>query len=214
MFADRTEAGRRLAAELEDHASTDAVVLGLPRGGVVVAAEVARALRCPLDVVVVRKLGAPIQPELAMGAIAEGGIRVLDELVAREVGADESAIARVEKRERGALDERVRRYRAGRQREPLDGRTAIVVDDGIATGATARAACLSARQAGASRIVVATPVAPPDAVAVLADVADEVVVVESPSPFRAVGRWYRNFDATTDEEVVTLLAGGAEEEAP
>lgn len=204
-FADRVEAGRRLAAALDDHRGADAVVLGLPRGGVVVAAEVARALGCPLDVVVVRKLGAPIQPELAMGAIAEGGVRVLDEFVAREVGADASDVAAVERRERAALDDRVRRYRGARPRQALDGRTAIVIDDGIATGATARAACVSVRQAGAARVVMAAPVAPPDAFDVLADVTDEVVVVETPTPFGAVGRWYRKFDATTDDEVVKLL---------
>jgi predicted phosphoribosyltransferase len=208
-FADRVEGGRRLAAELAGLAGTEAVVLGLPRGGVVVAAEVARALGCPLDVVVVRKLGAPIQPELAMGAIAEGDVRVLDEFVAREVGADAAAIATVERRERAALEERVRRYRGTRPRESLDGRTAIVIDDGIATGSTARAACESARRAGAARVVMATPVAPLDAFAVLADVTDDVVVVESPSPFGAVGRWYRKFDATTDDEVVALLAEAA-----
>ena len=205
-FADRVDAGQRLAEALAHLAGTPAVALGLPRGGVVVAAEVARVLGCPLDVVVVRKLGAPIQPELAMGAIAEGGVRVLDQGIARDVGADERAIARVEERERAVLEERVRRYRAGRPPEPLEGRTAIVIDDGIATGATARAACLSARAKGAASVVMAAPVAPTDAPSVLADVADALVVVASPSPFGAVGRWYRNFEATTDDEVVALLA--------
>lgn len=204
-FADRRDGGRRLAAALGRLALSQPVALGLPRGGVVVAAEVAAGLGCPLDVIVVRKLGAPIQPELAMGAIAEGGVRVLDGGVAREVGADAEAIARVERRERDLLEARVRLYREGRPRERLEGRTAIVIDDGIATGATARAACIAARDAGAARVVMAAPVAPRDARAVLADVADEVVVVETPSRFAAVGRWYRNFTATTDDEVVELL---------
>jgi len=204
-FADRRDGGRRLADALGRLALTQPVALGLPRGGVVVAAEVAAGLGCPLDVIVVRKLGAPIQPELAMGASAEGGVRVLDRVIAREVGADAAAIARVEQREREVLEARVRLYREGRPRERLEGRTAIVIDDGIATGATARAACIAARDAGATRVVMAAPVAPRDAPAVLAEVADEVVVVDSPLRFAAVGRWYRNFTATTDDEVVELL---------
>jgi putative phosphoribosyl transferase len=204
-FEDRRDAGRRLAAVLATRSLSQPVALGLPRGGVVVAAEVASVLGCPLDVVVVRKLGAPVQPELAMGAIAEGGVRVLDEVVAREVGADAAAVAAVERRERDLLEARVRRYRDGRPRVPLEGRTAVVIDDGIATGATARAACIAVREAGAARVVMAAPVAPRGAELVLDDVADEVVVVESPARFAAVGRWYRDFTPTTDDEVVALL---------
>ena len=159
-FVDRRDAGRRLAERLMSLRGEDAVVLGLPRGGVPVAFEVARALGAPLDVILVRKLGVPFQPELAMGAIGEGGARVVNDEVLRRAGVTPSELAEVEHREQAELDRRARRYRGGRPPVGLTGRTAVVVDDGIATGSTARAACLVARAQGAARVVLAVPVAP------------------------------------------------------
>lgn len=205
-FRDRADAGRRLAAVLTAYAGADLVVLGLPRGGVPVAAEVAHALAAPLDVVVVRKLGVPRQPEYAMGAIGEGGVRVVDERVVRETGVSPEQLAEVEARERAEVERRAAGLRAGRPRIPLAGRTAILVDDGVATGSTARAACAVARALGARRVVLATPVAPMRTVAALRAVADDVVAVETPADFRAVGQFYADFGQTTDAEVVALLA--------
>ncbi|RCV55216.1 phosphoribosyltransferase, partial [Marinitenerispora sediminis] len=182
LFTDRRDAGRRLAAEPGLRRITDAVVLGLPRGGVPVAFEVAAELGAPLDVAVVRKLGVPYQPELAMGAIGEGGVRVLDERTLLLAGLGEWDVAAVERHERAELEQRVRRLRALRPRVALAGRTAVVVDDGVATGSTARAACRIARAQGAARVVVAVPVGPPEAVARLREVADDVVCSEQP-PF-------------------------------
>ncbi len=206
MFADRQEAGRRLATLLEHHRGTDAVVLGLPRGGVVVAFEVSRALGLPLDVIVVRKLGVPWQPELAMGAIGEGGTRVLDHAVMAHAGISEEDLAAVERREVAALAVRLERLRRGRRGEDLTGRTAIVVDDGVATGSTARAACAVARDHGAMWVVLAVPVAP-TGTRVLE--ADEFVCVETPSPFLAVGNHYRSFSQVEDHEVIALLDAAA-----
>lgn len=203
-FFDRVDAGRRLALLLEHLRGQDVVVLGLPRGGVPVAFEVARHLGAPLDVIVVRKLGIPYQPEVAMGAIGEGGFRFLDrDMAARAtVGADE--VRAVETSERAALEARVDRLRWGRERISLTGRIAVVVDDGIATGATAHVACDVARHLGAARVVLAVPVAPPD-VAGRFPSADEVVCVTTPASFRAVGQFYRDFSPTSDEEVIRLL---------
>ncbi|MFC7328696.1 phosphoribosyltransferase [Marinactinospora rubrisoli] len=209
LYRDRTQAGRRLAARPELRRLTDAVVLGLPRGGVPVAYEVAVRLAAPLDVVVVRKLGVPYQPELAMGAIGEGGVRVLDEHTLRHAGLDETDVAAVERRERAELDRRVRRLRALRPRVPLSGRTAVLVDDGVATGATARAACRIARAQGAARVIVAVPVGAPEAVDRLREVADEVVCPEQPEFFMAIGEWYADFSATTETEVQRLLERAA-----
>ncbi len=181
------------------------VVLGLPRGGVPVAAQVARALGAPLDVILVRKLGAPHQPELAVGAIGEGGIRVVNEEVRRAAAVDERTFDSIEARERAALDRLARTFRRDRPRIPLHDRTAVVVDDGIATGSTARAACRVARANGASRVVLAAPVIPVSTLESLRGVADEVVCVESPEPFFAIGQWYDDFTQTTDEEVIELL---------
>lgn len=205
-FRDRCDAGRRLGQALAARAPSDAVVVGLPRGGVPVAAEVARALGAPLDVVVVRKLGVPGQPELAMGAIGDDGVRVLNEDVLRLREVSPEALATVEARERAELERRVRRYRAGRTRLDLQGRTVVVVDDGVATGATARAAVAIVRALGADRVVLALPVAPPETAAALRSVADEVVVLVEPERMWAVGEWYDDFVATTDDEVVALLA--------
>lgn len=207
VFVDRVEAGRRLAGRLE-HLSRrpgQPVVLGLPRGGVPVAAEVAAALDAPLDVLVVRKLGVPSQPELAMGALGEGGVRIVNQDVVRVAGITEHAWSRVEEQEQAELERRARRFRAGRPRTSLEGRTALVVDDGVATGSTARAACQVARAQGASHVVLATPVAPPGWTARMGDAADEYVSLETPDPFVAIGQFYVDFSPTSDEEVVACL---------
>ncbi len=213
MFRDRSDAGRRLAQALETAGigGRDVVVLGLPRGGVPVAFEVARALGVPLDVIVVRKLGVPLQPELAMGAIGEGGVRVQNVDVIRAAG-DAFDVEAVERRERAELDRRARLYRGDHPRLDLHGRCAVIVDDGIATGSTARAACQVARVLGAARVVLAVPVASRSAVAALRDVCDEMLCVEVPESFYAVGEWYRDFSQTTDSEVVELLRLAAEGE--
>ncbi|MFS8102214.1 dienelactone hydrolase family protein [Lentzea alba] len=204
-FADRTEAGQRLAERLAHLRGQDVVVLGLPRGGVPVAYEVARALGTPLDVIVVRKLGVPYQPELAMGAIGENGVRVVDPRVLRACRITPVELEGVEARERTELDRRAHRFRGDRPRISLAGRTAIVVDDGAATGSTARAACQVARAQGAAQVILALPVAPPDALAALHTEADSVVCLETPSWFFAVGQWYDDFRQITDAEVVDLL---------
>ncbi|GAB3285160.1 phosphoribosyltransferase family protein [Sinomonas notoginsengisoli] len=204
VFKDRSEAGRDLARGLARFRHPDTVVLGLPRGGVPVAFEVAVALDAPLDVIVVRKLGVPFQPELAMGAIGEDGVRVLDSRVIGLSGVTDRELDLVERREREVLQERVARIRAERGPEDLRGKTAIVVDDGIATGSTAKAACMVARALGAARVVLAVPVGPKDVVGDFPE-ADEVVCLTTPSPFRAVGRFYRDFSPTTDDDVQRLL---------
>lgn len=205
MFVDRADAGRQLAGRLNHLRGQDLVVLGLPRGGVVVAAEVARELDAPLDVLVVRKLGHPAQPELAVGALGEEGVRVHQPAGWLRERLDEEALRAVERREVEVLQQRVTRLRAHHPRVDLRGRLALVVDDGIATGATIRAGCLVARALGAARVVVAVPVAPASAVRQLFE-ADEVVCVSTPADFRAVGLHYRDFAQTTEDEVLALLA--------
>ncbi|MFB0632323.1 phosphoribosyltransferase family protein [Streptomyces sp. AB3(2024)] len=212
MFTDRTDAGQQLAEALRHLAREDPVVLGLPRGGVPVAFQVARALGAPLDVIVVRKLGVPSHRELGFGAIGEGGVRVISDDIVRLSRVGHEDLAAVERAETAALAGQARRFRGDRPRVPLDGRSVIVVDDGIATGATAAAACEVVRAQGAARVVLAVPVAPPDAVARLRIQADEVVCLSTPRAFRAVGEWYQDFAQTPDEEVLALLAqatGGA-----
>lgn len=206
VFADRVEAGRLLAGKLQRYAGRDdTVVLGLPRGGVPVAAEVARALRAPLDVLVVRKLGVPGREELAIGAIGEGGVRVLNPGLVRELGLDGTDIERIARREEHELERRVAACRGIHGPVGVEGKTVIVVDDGVATGATMRAALQTLRTMGAERIVAAAPVGAEDSVAALEGGADEVVVLEVPPWFRAVGQWYEDFGQTTDDEVRALL---------
>ena len=205
-FQDRVDAGRRLGPVLLPLRGERPVVLGLPRGGVPVAAEVAHTLGAPLDVILVRKLGVPAQPELAMGAIGEGGVRLVNAAVVRASGVTSSEFARVEQVQRTELERRGRRIRGNRPHVPLTDRTAIIVDDGVATGSTARAACQVARALGARRIVLATPVGALDSIEALRRVADEVVCLETPARFYAVAEWYDDFRPTTDEQVDQLLA--------
>ncbi|MGW4331156.1 phosphoribosyltransferase family protein [Nocardia sp. NPDC004573] len=205
FFDDRRDAGRRLGSRLEYLRGEDVVVVGLPRGGVPVAYEVARTLDAPLDVIVVRKLGVPYQPELAFGAIGEDDVQVINDVVVGYTRLTREEIATVERRERAELRGRTERLRRTHRRIPLLGRTVVVVDDGIATGATARAACGVAWAHGAQRVVLAVPVAPRDTLSALQEVADEVVCLESPTWFAAVGRWYRSFGQVTDAEVELLL---------
>ncbi|MDQ0381909.1 phosphoribosyltransferase family protein [Amycolatopsis thermophila] len=213
-FTDRRDAGRRLGARLDRWRGRDVVVLGLPRGGVPVAYEVARALGAPLDVILVRKLGVPFQPELGLGAVGEGGLRVVDRDLVRRFGIDEAELARIESVERSELDRRAARFRARGTRLPLAGRTAIVVDDGAATGASARVAVEAARADGAAHVVLAVPVGSRQALEALRQDADELVCLECPSAFTAVGQWYDDFAQTPDEEVARLLAGEAGEPDP
>jgi putative phosphoribosyl transferase len=204
IFADRVDAGAALARRLLAFEGTDAVVLAIPRGGVVVGEAVARELGLPLDVVVPRKVGAPGNPELAIGAVAPG-VRVLDERALAALRVPDRYVEREIARQEAEIDRRTSAYRAGHPPVDLEGRVAIVVDDGIATGSTAVAALRWARGRGASRVVLAVPVAPGRTVDRLAREADEVVAVATPEPFSAVGEWYRRFDQTTDEEVVASL---------
>lgn len=204
-FVDRSDAGRQLARRLEHLRDADPVVLALPRGGVPVAHEVAASLGATLDVLPVRKLGVPVHPELAMGAIGEGGARVLDRALVRRLGVTEKEVEAAEQRERDVLEARAARLRAGRLPVDLTGRTVVVVDDGMATGATARVACQVARARGAARVVLAVPVAAAKVAKGFGE-ADEVVVVDTPPLFRAVGLHYADFRPTTDAEAARLLA--------
>jgi putative phosphoribosyl transferase len=205
-FRDRHDAGRRLAALLMQLRPERPVVLGIPRGGVPVAAEVARALGAPLDVTVVRKIGAPQNPEYAIGAVAEGGVHVLSEEAARALGLGEAQRATLVARGEEELRARLRRYRGARPPLAVAGRTAIVVDDGLATGRTALAAVRSVRRRGAARVVLAAPVCARRPAQQLSDEADEVACVELPSDLWAVGYWYADFTPTSDEEVAALLS--------
>jgi putative phosphoribosyl transferase len=209
LFRDRRDAGARLAERLEHLRSETPVVLGLPRGGVPVAFEVASRLDAPLDVIVVRKLGVPVQPELGMGAVGEDGVIVLNDDVVRLARVSHDELARIEARERAEVQRRAEQFRGGRPRVDVTGRTAVIVDDGIATGGSARAALQVARAQGARRAVLAVPVGSPDTIAAMQAEADEVVCVETPYGFMAVGQAYANFTQTTDDEVIELLAAAA-----
>jgi len=207
VFENRAEAGRALAAALAAwRGAPDTVVLGLPRGGVPVAHEIASALGLPLDVLLVRKLGLPWQPELAMGAIASGGAVVVNDEVVRHLPAGSHEFEAVRAREQRELERREREFRGNRPPLDMHGRTGILVDDGLATGATMEAAVLSLRSLGAKRVVVAVPVASVEARDRVAAIADEIVCLAAPEWFSAVGQWYRDFDQTEDAEVRELLA--------
>jgi putative phosphoribosyl transferase len=210
VYRDRADAGRRLAEHLRSFAGQDVVVVGLPRGGVPVAFEVARALGAPLDVIVVRKLGVPRQPELAMGAIGEDGVRVVNEGVRRLSGVAPEQLAEVEQGERVELERRCRRLRGGSPAVELAGRVVLVIDDGVATGSTARAACQVARARGAARVVFAAPVGPARITAADLD-ADEVICAAQPAAYHSVGQAYLDFRATSDDDVARLLALAAAE---
>jgi predicted phosphoribosyltransferase len=212
-FRDRTEAGRILAQELSHYEGRDdVIVLALPRGGVPVGYEVARALRAPLDVFVARKLGLPGYPELAMGAIAAGGVAVLDRALVHRLGISEETIRQVVAQEARELERREVAYRDGRPPPDLKGKTVILVDDGLATGATMRAAALAAKEHQPERVIVAVPVAAPQTCDEFRGDVDEIICAVTPEPFYAVGIWYENFDQTTDNEVRELLARASERE--
>jgi putative phosphoribosyl transferase len=211
VFDDRIDAGRRLGARLAHLRGEPVVVLGLPRGGVPVAAEVARALGAPLDVIVIRKLGVPFQPELGMGAVGEDGFQVINREIVRAARVTPAELAAVQARERAEVTRRARRYRRGRERIPLDGRVAVIVDDGIATGSTARTACQIARALGAARVVLATPVAPRGWQDRIGQDADEKISVTTPAPFYGIGQFYADFSQTSDAEVVACLERAARE---
>ncbi|TVR84028.1 MAG: phosphoribosyltransferase [Rhodospirillales bacterium] len=210
-FTDRTEAGRLLAARLGHLSDRRPLIMALPRGGVPVGFEVAQALGAPLDVVFVRKIGAPGHPELAVAAVVDGDTPelVVNREIAQATGADDAYIARVEAAELRTIAERHRLYRTGRRGGSLAGRTVIVVDDGIATGSTMRAALKALRQKQPARLVVAVPVAPPDTLATLREEVDEVVCLASPESFIAIGAFYQDFRQTTDEDVIALLKQAA-----
>jgi putative phosphoribosyl transferase len=212
VFHDRRSAGELLGIELAQAELDMPVVLGLPRGGVPVAAKVAEAIHAPLDVIVVRKLGVPDQPELAMGAIGENGVIIVNDEVLRATRVDENEFAEVERNERAELDRSLSSMRAVRPHQSLSGCTAIIVDDGIATGATIRAAIQVARANGARHVTVATPVAPADVVEALRASADTVVCLAQPAPFGSVGRWYHRFEAVSQAEVLELLSSAIQGE--
>jgi len=203
-FDDRADAGRQLGVALDALRDAAPVVLGLPRGGVPVGYAVAQQLAAPLDVIVVRKLGVPWWPELAMGAIGEDGVRVVDAALMAREGVSEAELESVERRERTVLSSYIEHFCGGRDRVAVQGRVAVLVDDGMATGFTARAACQVVRGLGAARVIMAVPVAPAQTVEEF-DAADSVVCLAAPSSFGAVGEYFRDFSATTDDQVIALL---------
>lgn len=206
MFADRRDAGRQLADRLVEYRGADTVVLALPRGGVPVAAEVASALGAQLDVIVARKLGAPGRPELGVGAIAEGGEPIFDTRTLAMLGLDPADLEATVDAERAELARRISQYRGDRPLPDVTGRTVILVDDGLATGVTARAALSALRDLKPGRLVLAVPVAAPQTAARMADEADDVVAVSTPEHFAAVGQWYRDFRQTSDDDVLAVLS--------
>ena len=215
LFRDRSEAGRQLAKALSRYAGLSGVlVLALPRGGVPVGYEVAEALRAPLDVFIVRKLGVPSQPELAMGAVASGGVRVFNQDVVRQLDIPQDVIDRVAAAEQVEIARREQRYREGRRTPRIEGQIVILIDDGLATGSTMRAAARAVRLQEPARTVIAVPLSAAVTCEVLRDDADELVCLATPEPFYAVGQWYANFEQTSDEEVRDLLARAVEFATP
>jgi putative phosphoribosyl transferase len=215
VFRDRADAGRQLAGVLDGLRDQSAVVIGLPRGGVVVAAEVAQALDAPLDILVVRKLGSPYQPELGIGAVVDGDAPqiLLEPDLVQRLGVDEQYIRDEARRQVEEIHRREAAYRGGRPATPLEGRTVIVVDDGVATGVSTRIALRALRAKRPARLILAVPVGAPETLRSLQAEADEVIALEAPDDFRAVGQFYTDFDQTSDEEVIELLerARGREE---
>ncbi len=209
MFVDRRDAGRQLADRLASYATQRPVVVAMPRGGVPVAAAVADRLGAPLDIIVVRKIGCPWQPELGIGAIAEADVQIVNDSLIAEMDVSPEALERATARERVELARRVRRYRGDRPAIPVQGRVVILVDNGIATGFTARAAIGALRAKGAARVILAAPVAPEHILDSMRSFADDVVIVDAPPRFLAIGEFYKNFAQTSDEEVVALLEEGA-----
>jgi putative phosphoribosyl transferase len=206
LFRDRTDAGRKLAALLPRvSADSRVVVVGLPRGGVPVAMELARKLLCALDVFLVRKIGAPTQPELALGAIATGGVHVVNQELIDYLAVDADTIERLVTRERIELERREREYRGDMDPIPLRDATVIMVDDGLATGASMRAGLTALRNAGPAHVIAAIPVAPPETLAAIRRLADQVICIATPDPFYSVGAWYAHFDQVSDDEVRTCL---------
>ncbi len=215
LFTNRKDAGRQLAEKLMDYAGrSDVIVLALPRGGVPVAYEVAQDLQAPLDIYLVRKLGVPGREELAMGAIASGGFRVLNQDLIQALDIPQPVIDQVTRQEQQELDRREQAYRGARPRPELRGRTVILVDDGLATGASMRAAVAGIRAQKPARIVVAVPTAAPEACEMIARQVDDVVCAYTPSPFHGVGLWYADFSQTSDQEVIDLLKQAAPQAQP
>ena len=214
-FRDRADAGRVLAAELSGYAGrTDVIVLALPRGGVPVANEVAHAIGAPLDIFLVRKLGLPGHEEFAMGAIASGGIRLINDEVVKAYGVSSAQIESIAAAEQRELERRERAYRDGRPLPELAGRTVILIDDGVATGFSMRAAVMALREDAPARVVIAVPVAAPETCDEFREIVDEIVCAETPDPFYAVGIWYEDFAQTTDHEVHALLRAANARQQP
>jgi predicted phosphoribosyltransferase len=209
IFNDRRDAGQRLGMALARYRGEDAVVLGIPRGGVVVAAEVAKILLAPLDLIIPRKIGAPHNPEVAIGAVAPDGTAILDERMIAVLGIEDREISRLTEEVQAEVARRMDRYRAGRPAQKLTGRVVILVDDGIATGYTVMAALQAIKKAVPAKLVLAVPVAPPDTVKVLSPEADEMVCLASPDNFYAVGQYYTHFEQVEDDEVMAILEGNA-----
>ena len=204
-FNDRVEAGKRLASELADFAGKDAIVLAIPRGGVVVGSEIAKALDLPLDVIIPRKVGAPDNPELAIGAVAEDGTIILDKQLVAYLGVPQDYISEESERQKREIERRLKLYRQNEPYPNLQRRDVILVDDGIATGSTMKAALASVKNRGAKTVTVAVPVGPPSTIEELEKQADRVVCPYTPEYFQAIGQFYNDFDQTTDEEVIQLL---------
>ncbi len=205
MFKDRTEAGKTLAEALSEYKDKNTIVLAIPRGGVVVAYEVAKALNAPLDLIIPRKIGAPSQPELAIGAVTEDGTTILNQDIIQYLRVPDDYIKTEVKRQVEEIKRRIQRYLGDKPRLSIEGKVVILIDDGVATGATTRAAIASIRKRKPASIVLAIPVGPPDTVKELREDADKVICLMTPEPFFAIGQFYENFEQTSDEEVIQIL---------